>query len=118
MEKTLICVVCPRGCTLTVKGDDSSLAVSGNFCVRGQQYAHDELMDPKRKVATTMAIKSNKLTRLPVTTSQPIAKNLVFEVIEICRKMHINTPVRSGDILVENVLGTNVNIIASRTITE
>lgn len=118
MEKTLICVVCPRGCTLTVKDDDSSLNVSGNFCIRGKQYAHDELINPKRKVATTMAIKSSKFARLPVTTSQPIAKNLVFKVIEICRTMSINTPVRCGDILVENVLGTNVNIIASRSINE
>ena len=47
MGKELTCIVCPRGCRLTI---DDNLNVTGNSCPRGAQYAKDEMTNPKRMI--------------------------------------------------------------------
>ena len=37
----IICIVCPKGCRLTV--DENTLAVTGNGCPRGAEYGKNEL---------------------------------------------------------------------------
>ena len=69
MEKELICIVCPRGCHLTI---DDNMNVKGNFCPRGKQYAINEVTCPKRMLTSTVKIISSSIKRLPVITSDEI----------------------------------------------
>ena len=46
--KELICIICPRGCHLSV--DEETLAVSGNTCPRGAEYGRSEVSNPVRTV--------------------------------------------------------------------
>ena len=50
----MICITCPMGCHLKIeKLSESELGVTGNRCARGENYAREELLSPKRVVTAT-----------------------------------------------------------------
>lgn len=111
--KELICITCPRGCRLSI---DDNLNVTGNNCPRGAIYAKAELTNPVRMVTSTVAIVSKEEVRLPVRTNKPISKALIFKVMEEIKKVEVKAPIYIGDIVIKNVLGTDVDIISSKNI--
>lgn len=118
MAKDLICIVCPVGCRLTVEKDDTAekgYVITGNTCKRGVDYAIEEMTHPTRMVPTTVKIEDAFLNRLPVRTDKPIDKNLIFEAMKVINAFSCQAPVKMGDVLIKNILGTDVNIIATRS---
>lgn len=113
--KELICIECPRGCHLLV---DKQLNVTGNSCIRGKEYAINELTCPKRFVTTTVMIESKKITRLPVMTEHKVLKDKMFEIMAFLNCIKVKAPIKCHDIIVENICNTGVNVIATRTIEE
>lgn len=111
--KELICITCPRGCRLHV---DDNLNVTGNTCPRGVLYAKAELTHPTRMVTSTVAVDSPQNPRLPVKTKEPIPKELIFKVMEEIDKVIVKTPIEIGDVIISNVLGSGVDIIATKNI--
>ena len=111
--KELICITCPRGCRLQV---DDNLNVTGNTCPRGVLYAKAELTHPTRMVTSTVAVDSPTNPRLPVKTKEPIPKELIFKVMEEIDKVIVKTPIKIGDVIISNVLGSGVDIIATKNI--
>lgn len=111
--KELICITCPRGCRLHV---DDNLNVTGNNCPRGVLYAKAELTHPTRMVTSTVAVDSPINPRLPVKTKEPIPKELIFKVMEEIDKVIVKTPIIIGDVIISNVLGSGVDIIATKNI--
>ena len=45
----LVCIVCPRGCTMEVTESGGEYTVTGNFCKRGRDFAIAEQTTPMRK---------------------------------------------------------------------
>ncbi len=113
--KELICIVCPRGCHLTV---DDNLNVSGNNCPRGEAYAKAELTHPTRTLTSTVKITSKLEVRCPVKTDKPLPKEKIYEAMDLINHVKISAPVKIGDIILENILGTDVNIVATKNINE
>ncbi|SEF41723.1 CxxC motif-containing protein [Caloramator fervidus] len=115
MEKiNLICIECPMGCNLEViKHKD--IEVKGNKCKRGKDYALKEIENPKRVLTTTVILKNSYLKRLPVRSEGEIPKSLLFECIDYLNKIEVEAPVKMGQVIVENILNTGINIIASRS---
>ena len=113
MTKNLICIVCPRGCHLTI---DENMNVSGNTCKRGEVYARNEVTHPTRMITSTVRIIGGGLERLPVATSAPIPKEDIFKVMAEINKASINAPVKIKDVVIKDVLGLGVDIIATRNI--
>ena len=111
--KELICITCPRGCHLQV---DDNFNVTGNFCPRGAIYAKNELTHPVRMVTSSVNIVSEVATRLPVKTKDPIPKELIFKVMEEIMKVSVKAPIKIGDVVIKDVLGTGVDIVASKNI--
>ena len=111
--KELICIVCPKGCHLKV---DDNLNVTGNGCNRGITYAKDELTNPTRIVTSTVKVNGGKLSRVPVVTSKPVPKNKIMEVMEEINKVQVNAPIYIKDIIISNVLGLGVDIVATRSV--
>ena len=105
--KNLTCIICPRGCTLTVNEVDGVLNVSGNACPKGEKYAIDECTHPTRTVTSIIRINNRNDTMVSVKTENPIPK-------ENIRKTEIPAPVNVGDIIIKDVFGTN--IIATKRI--
>ena len=114
MKKELICIVCPMGCHLTVDVDNE-YKVTGNQCKRGIDYGKKELTNPTRTITSTVKITGGIYNRLPVKTDKEINKKLIFDVMRLLDEIEVVSPVQMGTVLLKNVLGTDVNIVASRS---
>jgi CxxC motif-containing protein len=108
MERNLTCIICPRGCTLTVSIDGENVKVSGQGCPKGEKYGIDECVNPVRTVTSIIRVDNREDTMVSVKTADPIPKGKIFELMEIIRAVKVSAPVHIGDVLIENVFGTNV----------
>lgn len=116
MEKReLVCVSCPMGCAITVELDEKGqvVSVTGNTCPRGDKYARQECMHPERMVTSTVKVEGGRLAVVPVKTAQPIPKELIFDCMQEINKVTMKAPVHIGDVVVHNVLGTGVDVLAT-----
>lgn len=116
--KEMICIVCPMGCHINVVENmesEDGYDVEGNKCPRGRAYGIKEMTCPTRVVPTTVKIENAFLKRLPVKTDEAIPKELIFECMEIINEVVVQAPVKVGDIIIENILDTGVNIVATRS---
>ena len=113
--KNFVCIECPKGCRLTI---DENLNVTGNTCIRGKNYAINEVTCPKRIVTSTVVVNSKIVSRLPVMTENDIPKEKMFEVMEALNAVRVEVPEKCRDVVIENVCGTGVNIIATRSLDE
>ena len=111
--KELICIICPRGCHLKV---DDELNVTGNTCPRGAIYAKTELTHPTRTLTSTVKVISKEEVSLPVKSDKPLPKEKIFEAMEVINKTSVKAPIKIGDIVVKNIFGLDVNIVATKDI--
>ena len=114
MERNLVCILCPRGCSLTAKIEGETITVTGNTCPRGEKYAIDECTNPVRTVTSILRISNRDGIMVSVKTTAPIAKGRMFEAMERIRSASVEAPVRIGDILLKDVCGAD--IIATKNI--
>lgn len=114
----LVCINCPRGCNLNVESINGEIKVTGNFCPRGEKYAISELTNPLRTLTTTVAIKSENYERLPVISSSPLPKDRVMDAVKALKNVEVKAPIKMGDVIVSNIIGLDVDIIASKSIIE
>lgn len=113
--KELICINCPLGCRLSVDdGDLANIKVTGNTCPRGVTYAVSEITAPKRMVTSSVPVVGSSVKRVSVKTSAPIDKSKIFDCLAEIKKIRATAPVSIGDVLLANVCGSDVNIIATR----
>ena len=114
MERNLVCILCPIGCRMEISGEPENLTVSGNTCKKGITYAYDEITNPLRTVCTTARIKGGVHKVIPVKTDKPIPDKFKLEVVREVNRIELTSPVKMGDILISNLFGTGVNIVAER----
>ena len=112
----ITCIVCPMGCPLVVTKIDNEYKVEGNTCKRGEKYGVEELTNPRRVITTTVKLKNSYLNLLPVKTEDSVAKGLIFQIMEELDRIEVMPPINVGDIIVENILGTGVNIVSTKCI--
>ncbi|MGN1147452.1 MAG: DUF1667 domain-containing protein [Lachnospiraceae bacterium] len=113
----MTCIRCPLGCALTaVKEEGGTIAVTGNTCPRGAEYARNELTDPRRMVTSTVRIAGRRNQVLSVKTATDIPKGKIQECVEALKQAEVTAPVHIGDIILKNVADTGVDIVATKTI--
>lgn len=116
-RKELICIGCPLGCNLTVEMDGGQvLSVNGNTCKRGDDYARKELTDPRRIVTSTVPVAGGNLPVVSVKTASDIPKEKIRECLCALKGVTLTAPVQIGDVIVENVADTGVDVIATKSI--
>lgn len=115
---TYLCIGCPLGCRLEVEEDLSHeiVEVRGHRCRKGERFARQEHVDPRRMLTTTVAVRGGRLARLPVRTADAIPKDLVLPLCEQLRSVVVPAPVEMGDLVLGDPLGLGVDVVASRTI--
>lgn len=113
MKKEMVCIVCPIGCRMEVD-IERDYKVTGNQCERGPVYAREELTAPKRVVTSTIKISGGLYNRVPIKTRGAIPKELVFKCMEEINKLEVRSPVKMGDVVLEDVLGTGIDIVTTR----
>lgn len=118
MEKrTLTCIGCPLGCAVTAELDNGEIInVTGNTCKRGDDYARKEVTHPMRIVTSTIRVTDGELPMVSVKTEQDIPKEKIMDVMDHLADISVPAPVHIGDIILENVAQTGVNIIATKDV--
>lgn len=111
----MVCIICPLGCRIKVLQTENGPEFTGYSCRRGELYARDELTCPRRVVTGVVKV-AGRDGLLPVKTSAPIAKSMIFQVMERIRRIEAIPPVQLGQILEENILGTAVALVATKII--
>lgn len=111
--KKLVCIVCPKGCNIEVSENGQDFDIIGNHCLRGKEYAVNEMTVPKRSITSTVRTSFKALPRLPVRTDRDIDIKNIFPVMKQLNKIVVEQPVHQGDILISNILGLGVNIIST-----
>lgn len=115
----IICIACPKGCTLQVKHQGKDvLEVLGAGCRRGKEYAICELQDPRRMVASTVKVKGGLHPLVPVYTSKGFPKPLIPNLAKKLREIEVQAPVKINQVVLQDALGTGIDIIASRDMPE
>lgn len=117
MVKTLTCIGCPMGCQVTVDYDGEDIhSVTGNTCKRGDIYARKEVTHPTRIVTTSVKVIGGTLGQVSVKTAQDVPKEKIFDVVKQLKGICVDAPVKMGDVILENVADTGVNIIATKNV--
>lgn len=118
-EINKVCIVCPIGCNLTIRKDSNQsegYKVTGNKCIRGEKYALNEMINPTRVLTSTVKIKGLENIMLPVKTDIPVPKKKMFEIMEKLKSIEVEMPVNRMDIVIKDICNTNVNIIATKSV--
>ena len=117
------CTTCPTECLLTVEVEcDANGAVvevssvTGNSCPRGDKFAHQELTCPMRVLTTTVAVSGGDEALLPVRTAEAIPLELHAQAMALIRGLVVKAPIHMGDVVLEDLLNTGINLIASMNI--
>ncbi|MDO4267150.1 MAG: DUF1667 domain-containing protein [Eubacteriales bacterium] len=126
MIREFTCIVCPNGCTVRAEleeerqgaaaGEQTIIKIGGAGCPRGEEYVRQELTDPKRNIATSVLVKGGELPLVSVRLTAPIPKRYIFDAMEQIKKVSLQAPVKSGAVVIENLLGLGVDVIATKNI--
>ena len=114
----LTCIICPMGCSMEVEaqeGPDGAkkvISVKDNGCKRGEQYAAKELQNPTRTLTSTIKVNGGTLPVVPVKTAGEVPKNMLLQCMEVVRRAACRAPIKRGDILIFDILGTGINVIS------
>ena len=116
-EKNLTCIGCPMGCFLTVKIKDGEVqSVEGNSCKRGAVYGRKEVTNPTRIVTTTVRVLNGTEKVVSVKTKEDIQKSRILDCIRELKEVTVTAPVEIGDVVLHDVAGTGVDIVATKNI--
>ena len=114
-EKEFVCIRCPLGCNIAVKLENNRIeSITGNTCPRGAEYVTKELTDLRRIVTSLVRLEGGELPVVSVKTAGDIPKDKIMECIRTLKAVTLKAPVRVGDVVVKNVCGSGVDVIATR----
>lgn len=110
----MTCIVCPMGCQLTVEKTAGGYSVCGNTCPRGEKYAIAECTAPTRTLTSILPVRGADM--VSVKSAAPLPKDKIFDCMRVLAGITAEAPVRIGDVIVRDILGTGVDIVATKNI--
>ena len=116
-RQDLICIGCPLGCMITVELDQGDVSkVEGHGCRRGETYAKKECLNPTRIVTSRVPVNGGVIPVVSVKTEADIPKEKIMDCMEAIKGLKLEAPIKIGDVVLHNVAGTQVNVIATKNI--
>lgn len=116
-NRELTCIGCPLGCQITVTMENGEVtAVAGNTCPRGDAYARKEVTNPTRVVTSIVKVSGGPIAAVSCKTKEDIPKNKIFDILEELKPVVLQAPVKIGDVVVANVAGTGVDVVATKNV--
>lgn len=113
----IVCGSCPMECEMTALVEERKVAnIEGNGCTRGLEYGKTEAINPKRQLTTTVKIYNARYPLLPVRTTRPISLEYVPILIKMIKETEVIAPINMGDVILENIFNTGIDVIASRSL--
>lgn len=117
-NRELTCIGCPLGCALTVEMQDGEVVeVKGFTCKRGKEYGYKEVTNPTRTVTSTVRVGNRRDQVVSVKTKSDIPKDKIFACMQELKNISAKAPVHMGDIIIADVAGTGVSVVATKNIT-
>ena len=110
------CIVCPVGCRISVNNTENVLAISGNKCIKGFDFAKAEIEAPIRAYSTTVRTIFSEHPVLPVKTNKDVPKDKIIDIIRELSGIIITDRIGIGEKVVSNIAGTGCDIIARSNI--
>lgn len=115
--RDLTCIGCPLGCSIVVTMENGEVtSVTGNTCPRGDAYARKEVTNPTRIVTSTVRVNGGSLPMVSCKTKEDIPKEKIFAVTEALKSVTLEAPVHIGDIVLKDVAGTGVDVVATKNV--
>ncbi len=108
MKRTITCIVCPRGCTMTAEISGENITVSGNACPRGEKHAVGECTNPVRSLTSIVRVGNREDTMVSVKSAAPIPKGKMFEIMDLIHRTAVEAPVHIGDVIIPDLFGTAI----------
>ena len=97
MTRTFTCIVCPNGCEITAEYEGAKI-------------------DPKRTIATSVAVIGGELPLVSVRLDSPIPKAEIFNVMAEINRHTLTAPTVISQVLIENVCGLGSNVIVTKNV--
>ena len=106
------CIVCPLGCAVEVKVEDGRvIGVTGHTCPRGEEWAIQEVTNPKRVVMSVVPVEGGPLPTVSVKTAEPVPKEKIPELMKFLSRLRLRAPVKIGEVVAE---WEGIKIVATR----
>ena len=117
-DQKLTCIGCPLGCSISVSLSDNGevSGITGNTCKKGEEYARKEVTNPSRVVTSIVKINNGDVNMVSVKTAEDIPKGKIFDCMEALKKVTVTAPVQIGEVIIKNVCGTGVDVIATKKV--
>ena len=116
-NRNLTCICCPMGCALTVEMNGGEVvSVTGNGCKQGKEYGAKEVTNPTRIVTSSVIVTGAPEGAVSVKTASDIPKDKIFDCVKALKGISVPAPVHIGDVILSNVAGTGVDIIATKEV--
>lgn len=112
------CIICPLGCYIEAVMEDNNLKIYGCKCSRGEEWVKEEVLAPKRIVMSVIKVKNGKYPVVSVKTDKAVPKEKIPLIMKYLAGLEVSAPVKEGDVIVSNLLGMNVKLIATRSVDE
>lgn len=117
-DQNLTCIGCPLGCSISVSLSNNGEVskITGNTCKKGEEYARKEVTNPSRVVTSIVKINHGDVNMVSVKTAEDIPKGKIFDCMEALKKVTVTAPVQIGEVIIKNVCGTGVDVIATKKV--
>lgn len=114
-EVKIICIGCPLGCAVRLSLDDKGevIDIADNKCKEGQKYVLEEYEHPVRVLTATVLTQDSRQPLLSVRTNKPIAKSTLVKVMPVLAQIRVRPPIRIGEVVKTNILGSRADVIAT-----
>ncbi|MDP2916714.1 MAG: DUF1667 domain-containing protein [Dehalococcoidia bacterium] len=114
-KNEVICIQCPVACRIEVLLSDSGAVekVTGFQCKEGKEYAPQECQSPRRVLTTTVRTESSARPVLPVRSRGTVPKGELRDCVQMLATMKVKPPLKMGDVIVSNIMGTGADIICT-----
>jgi CxxC motif-containing protein len=117
MMKTFTCIICPNGCEIEAQTDGVRIvAIEGATCNRGLEYVEQELKNPQRNIATLVKVDNGDEELVSVRLTNAVPRDRILDVMVEIKKVRLTAPVVLGQTVLENVLGLNSDVIATKSV--
>jgi CxxC motif-containing protein len=84
---------------MSVSETIGNIAVSGNKCKRGLEFAEQEIRDPQRVLTTTVKMENGEL--IPVRSVEKIAKADILDAVYAIKRVTLAIPAEQGEVVAQ-----------------
>ena len=117
MHREFICIICPNGCQISVEYEGTNIKnIQGAECLKGKDYVKNEITNPLRVFTGSVLVAKGDFPLVSVKTPSPVPKKYLKKVGEITRRIKVDAPVEIGWVVASNLLGENIDLVATRKI--